>query len=68
MDASCGSVEWATWDPTGISDFLNFMQASNANVVRCFLTVSFGSITLTITRATLNTSLIKQPNEVFTLT
>jgi len=35
------SVEWATWDPTGISDFLNFMQASNANVVRCFLTVQF---------------------------
>lgn len=36
-----GSIEWATWDPTGVSDFLNFMQASNANVVRCFLTVQF---------------------------
>jgi len=36
-----GSIKWATWSTRGVSDFLNFMQASNATVVRCYLTVQY---------------------------
>jgi len=38
-----GSIEWMTnpMDKTGVADFLDFMQASNCNVVRLHLTVQY---------------------------
>ena len=36
-----GSINWLTWDTNDVTDFLNFMQASNVTVVRCGLTVQF---------------------------
>jgi hypothetical protein len=36
-----GNVELNTWDPTGVQDTLDFMQASNCNVLRLMLCVQF---------------------------
>jgi hypothetical protein len=36
-----GSIEWLTWDTTGVADFVNLCQAWNVNVVRTLLTVQF---------------------------
>jgi hypothetical protein len=36
-----GSIGWNTWSPTGVRNLLDFIQASNANVVRVFMTVEY---------------------------
>lgn len=36
-----GSIKWDTWSTTGVQNLLDFMQASNANVVRVFMTVEY---------------------------